>query len=128
MTPFTSDTDRAEDGLPPVLMPPPEHRDKLLHWLQGETHPEVVEWRFNAWRFIGNATYYSSSSSIATHYRYLGPAEWHPPLYMERSLKAEIASLKDRLCRIAEICGGYPPCQAPSSQQDHTGPSGRKTS
>jgi hypothetical protein len=79
----------AEGTAPPAAMaavagelrPPPEHADKLLHWVQDEGDaPEVAMWSQESglWSFLGESEEYAPGSDGAAWYRYLGPAEWRP--------------------------------------------------
>jgi hypothetical protein len=62
------------------LRPPPEHADKLLHWL-GAPDGQNEPWAWNThdgkewWASIGNG-HETAKTMAGYRYRYLGPAEW----------------------------------------------------
>lgn len=83
------------------LRPPPEHENKLLHWVRldpeyrlGTTssdvnaipyyEPQVWQWRWldETWHFFmfdaldGYSSPTATRDAYAAGYRYLGPAEW----------------------------------------------------
>jgi len=97
---------------PTELRPPPEHEGKPLHWIQvGDGQGAVLEvWRWGAcafgWR-NGDGEEWSPVDAAKYADHYLGPAEYHPPLYMERSLKARIAELEAQLEGARSVLDAY---------------------
>lgn len=72
---------------PAELRPPPEHAEKLWHWIERrepgfpEEEPvqEVFYWDKDVgWLESGISDYHWPDEMPARGYRYLGPAEWRP--------------------------------------------------
>jgi hypothetical protein len=84
------------------LRPPPAHADKQLHWVSQDLRRDiggtcintVVRWDGYHWWWTASVAGVAPEEAYSLSWRYLGPAEWHPPLYKERAQAAYIAKLE----------------------------------